>query len=156
MFGLAFFVPGPVQQSSFIGAEHCGACHQAEYESWHASAHRMATDRLPPEAKSDRRCLSCHATGLLEQNEQFQKGVSCEACHGPGQYYASLHIKKDPVLSKLLFMQEPNEDSCRHCHSSSTNLWSAHPAMKKIDYKATGFHGERLSAPPMPRSSSTQ
>lgn len=134
MFGLAIFVPGPIQKNAYMGAEYCGSCHQGEYKSWLTSAHAKASEDLPEEHKNNLACLSCHATGVLERNEPFFKGVQCEACHGPGQHYASVHVKKDPVLSKLLFMQKPNEESCRHCHSGAANLWSPHHAMKKIDH----------------------
>ncbi len=132
LFGLAIFVPGPIQRDSYMGAEYCGTCHQTEYKSWAQSAHKRATDVLPLEMRSKPACLNCHATVASEENEQALPGVQCESCHGPGKYYEKSHMKKDEVLSKLLFMQRPTEDSCRHCHSDTTNLWSAHMAMDKI------------------------
>lgn len=144
--GLAFFVPGPVQKSSYMGAEYCGSCHKAEYQQWLLSPHARATDVLPKEHLANPSCTTCHATGVFEKGESFFKGVQCESCHGPGQFYASLHVKKDPVLSKLLFMQKPSIESCRHCHSETANLWSPHRAMKKIDHWSVGvgpFHGEQ-------------
>lgn len=146
MFGLGIFVPGPIQKSSYMGAEYCGSCHQDQYKSWLQSSHMKATDNLPAEFRSNLACLSCHATGVLEPNEAFFKGVQCEACHGPGQHYANIHVKKDPVLSKLLFMQKPNDESCRHCHSDAANLWSPHQAMKKIDHWSSSrvpIHGDQ-------------
>lgn len=147
MFGVASLVQGPIQKSAYTGAEYCGSCHQEEYKSWLSSPHARAHDVLPEGDKNNLACLSCHATGVLAANEPFFKGVQCEACHGPGQHYASLHVKKDPVLSKLLFMQKPDEESCLHCHSQAANLWSPHQAMKKIDHWSVAkkpFHGRHL------------
>lgn len=134
LFSLALFVPGPIQKNSYMGTEYCASCHQAEYQSWLTSDHAKAFLVLPKEAQTDRACLSCHATGVLGPKEGFLKGVQCESCHGPGQYYASLHVKKDAVLSKLLFMEKPNEASCKQCHSDVANSWSFTDAMKKIDH----------------------
>lgn len=145
-FCIAFFTPGPLQKASFMGAEYCGSCHSEEYRLWASSPHAKAHDVLPIGNRSDPACLSCHATGVLEKNEPALPGVQCEACHGPGQFYAKLHIKKDPVLSRLLFMQRPvGEQSCLHCHSVDSKLWSPHENMNKIDHwsktKIKGDHG---------------
>ena len=130
---LASLVSGPIQKKAYMGAQYCGSCHQEEYKKWLLSPHAKAYDHLPKISQNDGACLSCHATAVLDTTSVF-KGVQCEACHGPGQYYASPHIKKDPVLSKLLFNEKPDEDSCRHCHSAAENLWSKKQAMKKIDH----------------------
>lgn len=141
---LALFVPGPIQKSTYTGSQYCGSCHVEEYKSWVTSPHARATDMLADGDKTRLACLSCHATGVQETSQSFFKGVGCEACHGPGGHYASLHVKKDPVLSKLLFMQKPDEQSCLACHSQTANLWSPHHAMKKIDHWSkvdVPFHG---------------
>ena len=142
IFGLAIFVPGPIQKKSYMGAEYCASCHQKEYQSWLISPHARATNDLPVGELSNPACLSCHATGVFDQELRAFPGVQCEACHGPGEYYASLHVKRDPVLSKLLFMENPATQSCRHCHSDVANLWSHQHVMKKVDWssKHGGFH----------------
>jgi hypothetical protein len=134
IFGLAQFIPGPIQKKSYMGAEYCASCHQKEYQAWATSPHAKATDSLPIDEKVNSACLTCHATGLLDKSSFVLNGVQCESCHGPGEYYASLHVKKDLVLSKLLFMERPGIKSCSHCHFSSPNLWSPHKAIKKIDH----------------------
>ncbi len=133
----AWFVPGPIQREAYMGAQYCGSCHKAEYAQWAKSGHAQAFLHLPDDKKGEQACLSCHATGAFGSSEKVFRGVQCESCHGPGQYYASLHIKKDAVLSKLLFKQKP-EESCLHCHSRDANLWSPHDAMKKIDHGSKG------------------
>lgn len=130
---LAFFTPGPIQRSSYMGAEYCGSCHQEEYKKWASSPHAKAHKDLPADRKNDRACLGCHATAVLGRNDPILHGVQCESCHGPGQYYAALHIKKDAVLSAYLFKHDA-EKSCLHCHSSDSKLWSLDEGMKKIDH----------------------
>lgn len=137
---LGVFTAGPIQKKSFMGAEYCGSCHKEEYKSWSTSAHAKATSILPPEKATEQQCLTCHATGMYSAKDNFFSGVQCESCHGPGQYYASLHVKKDPNLSKLLFMQKPDIQSCRHCHLKDENLWSPHKAMKDIDHWSKPYH----------------
>lgn len=131
---LALLVPGPIQKNSYMGASYCGSCHAKEYTSWLNSPHAQAFSHLPKESIHDQACLNCHATAVFDSNTDILPGVQCEACHGPGQYYAKLHIKKDVVLSKLLFMQKPNEDSCRRCHAKTEKLWSFKQGMEKIDH----------------------
>jgi len=135
LFSVGLFSPGPIQRASYMGAQYCGSCHQEEYIAWSSSPHARAHEVLPPGKKNDPQCLSCHATGHFQKNEPLLPGVQCEACHGPGQFYAALHIKKDQELSRLLFMQRPvGEKGCRHCHSVDSKIWSAPENMKKIDH----------------------
>lgn len=122
MFSLAVFIPGPVQKNAYMGAEYCGSCHQQEYKIWVESPHARAKTQLE-----------------LEKGEAIFTGVQCESCHGPGQFYASLHIKKDPVLSKMLFMQRPAENSCKQCHLAKD--FNLAQAMKKIQHWPEGTHG---------------
>lgn len=131
---LAFFTPGPVQRSAYMGAQYCAACHQEEYKAWANSPHARAHQSLPANKKNDPACLKCHATGVFEKNEAVLPGVQCEACHGPGEHYSNLHIKKDAVLSQRLFKEKPDEESCLHCHSVDSKLWSPKDNMKKIDH----------------------
>lgn len=147
---VAFFTPGPIQHSSYMGAHYCGTCHSEEYKIWSESPHARAHDILKNEHKNNPACLSCHATGALFKEQSFLPGVQCEACHGAGQYYANLHIKKDVELSKLLFMKRPvSESSCLHCHSIDSKLFSTHKMMKKIDHwsksSLKGGHGSGIT-----------
>ncbi len=132
LFGAALLTPGPIQKSAYMGAEYCGSCHQEQYKTWLMSPHARAHDVLPTGDKNNLACLSCHATGVSNANEPFFKGVQCEACHGPGQYYSPMHVTKDVKLSKLVFMKETDEASCLQCHAKPVDLGLAHGAMKKI------------------------
>jgi cytochrome c551/c552 len=121
VISLAFLLPGPIQREAYMGAEYCGSCHQEEYKAWSDSSHAKAFVHLPNDKKTDLACLSCHATGVLEKNQPVFSGVQCEACHGPGQYYALHHAKNNAGLSKLLFEQKA-ETTCIQCHAHDTKL----------------------------------
>lgn len=66
-------------------------------------------------------CGACHQEEYKawSTSAHHKAAVHCESCHGPGQYYAALHIKKDAVLSNLLFKKEK---SCLSCHSQDEKI----------------------------------
>jgi len=121
----AFLIPGPIQRESYMGAQYCGSCHQEEYKAWESSNHAKALVHLPNNMKDNRACLSCHATGVFEKHDPVFAGVQCESCHGPGQHYAALHIKKDAKLSNLLFMRDAKQ-SCKQCHINEQKFENFH------------------------------
>jgi hypothetical protein len=77
--------------SGFIGAESCGACHQAQYVKWISGKHAHASDVLlkqPEEFEAS--CLTCHASDRQRREGlPFAQGVQCEECHGPGASHAA-------------------------------------------------------------------
>ncbi len=111
----------------FLGPESCQGCHLDAYAAWKASPHARAKDSLTPAAQKDARCLSCHSPN---ENEQGVAGVSCESCHGGGQYYVSQYVMKDPELARLVGLVDPSEKGCRTCHDASS------PSLKPFDFVA--------------------
>ena len=55
-------------------------------------------------------------------------GVSCESCHGGGQYYVAAYVMKDPELARLVGLSDPSEKGCRNCHDASS------PSLKPFDF----------------------
>jgi formate-dependent nitrite reductase cytochrome c552 subunit len=102
--------------ADLVGPESCKGCHPAAYTAWQQSKHARATDSLSDLQKKDARCLSCHSP------DQAQGGanVSCETCHGGGQYYAPAYVMKDPELARLVGLLDPSEKQCRTCHDASS------------------------------------
>lgn len=111
----------------FLGAESCQSCHPDAYTTWKASPHARAKDVLSPTQQRDARCLSCHAPNDVDQR---QAGVTCETCHGGGQYYSPRYVMKDPELARLSGLVDPTEKSCRACHDASS------PSLKPFDFGA--------------------
>ncbi|MBS1149026.1 MAG: hypothetical protein H6Q89_724 [Myxococcaceae bacterium] len=111
----------------FLGPESCQGCHLEAYAAWKASPHARAKDSLSAAAQKDARCTSCHSPN---EDEQRVAGVSCESCHGGGQYYVGAYVMKDPELARLVGLVDPSEKGCRTCHDSSS------PSLKPFDFVA--------------------
>jgi hypothetical protein len=114
-----------VQAADFVGAESCQGCHPEAYAAWKQSKHARALDSLSEQQQKDARCLSCHAPDLKAQS---QPQVSCETCHGGGQYYSPAFVMKDEELSRLVGLVDPSEKSCRNCHDASS------PSLKPFEF----------------------
>jgi hypothetical protein len=56
------------------------------------------------------------------------ESISCESCHGGGQYYAAGYVMKDPELVRLVGLLDPSEKGCRSCHDASS------PSLKPFDF----------------------
>ena len=116
---------GAGRAADFTGPESCKACHQQAYDAWKQSKHARAVDSLSPQQQKDARCVSCHAPNWSDQNVS---NVSCETCHGGGQFYASPYVMKDAELVRLVGLQDPSEKSCRSCHDASS------PSLRPFDF----------------------
>jgi len=105
--------------NTYVGSDKCKTCHQKAdlgdgYSKWAASKHAKAYKTLltkeakaealkggvktPPEKSLE--CLICHVPAADAPKSKFGKsfditeGVSCEACHGPGDGYRKKRIMK--------------------------------------------------------------
>lgn len=110
----------------FLGAESCEACHQEAWAAWQTSAHARARDVLSAQQQKDARCLSCHSPNEVDARVPQ---VSCETCHGGGQYYSARYVMKDPELARLTGLVDATEKSCRACHDASS------PSLRPFDFK---------------------
>lgn len=123
--GIVFLAPPPgaraqaVGQHDYIGAEQCRSCHEAEYEAWARGPHARAWDVLSAREKKDTRCVQCH-TMAPDVLEATLVGVQCEACHGPGRYYASEPVMRDRELREALYLVVPDETTCARCHTETS------------------------------------
>jgi hypothetical protein len=113
--------------ADFLGPESCKACHGEAYATWSTSKHARSAESLTREQQKDPRCTACHAPNLTEQNVG---AVSCETCHGAGQYYVPAYVMKDPELARLVGLLDPGERSCRSCHDPAS------PSLKPFDFTA--------------------
>ncbi|MBI4859226.1 MAG: cytochrome c family protein [Candidatus Riflebacteria bacterium] len=128
---------------SYVGPQKCMACHNSpdigdQYGAWSSSKHARAYDVLSSSkaasvAKSvgvsdplkDKRCLTCHTTAydVAAANKGGvtpDQGVSCEACHGPGAAYTSVHMRdyKGGLAAGMVSLRSraDAERVCRRCH----------------------------------------
>jgi hypothetical protein len=155
LFVSVFFVLSPALQAEapqFVGAAKCKMCHKAEYESWMATAHAKAFDKLKPEQQKDAKCIKCHTTGFGKAQAEGSElqGVQCEGCHGAGSLYKSA----TNIMNKAKWTADPkgqrklaveagltdkiDETLCKTCHNpesptfESFDFAKAHP---KIQHK---------------------
>jgi hypothetical protein len=110
----------------FLGAESCEACHPDAWAAWQASAHARSREVLSPQQQRDARCLMCHSPNEVDQRVAE---VSCETCHGGGQYYSARYVMKDSELARLTGLADPTEKSCRACHDASS------PSLRPFEFK---------------------
>lgn len=131
--------------ADFMGPESCKACHPAAYDAWKQSKHARAAESLSPTQRKDPRCMSCHTPDV--QDEKVT-GVSCETCHGGGQYYSAPYVMKDSELARLVGLQDPSERTCRACHDASSpslKPFNFVEKLKKIDHWSAAVTKPKVS-----------
>lgn len=134
--------PSVETNSRLIGARMCAQCHADtatgdQFGLWVTSAHAdafavLGTPRARevaleagvhgnPQTRIE--CLRCHATGLGEnpgsaaESFQVDRGVQCEACHGPGSEYSQEAIMRDRKAAVASGLILPGESTCLACHN---------------------------------------
>jgi hypothetical protein len=159
--------------NKYIGAEKCKSCHQAEasgnqFGVWEKAPHAKAFETLASDAakaiakekgiedpqKSDQ-CLRCHVTAFGVPAEAIKKGfdnkgVQCEACHGPGDLHVKARfaaaaeasdkeastyqtIPADEIVAKV------DESTCVKCHNEESPtfkpfcFWHRSAAIRHLD-----------------------
>ena len=110
-----------------LGAERCGACHQAEYQAWRKTPHARALARLSESQQRNPLCRSCHTMDPWSDDPALA-GVQCEACHGAGRAYSPSLVMRDKQLADLMGLEKVNEATCGPCHRSDS------PRLRPFDY----------------------
>ncbi|HUJ25303.1 MAG TPA: multiheme c-type cytochrome [Myxococcales bacterium] len=140
---------------SYVGANKCAECHEAEAQFWQQTKHAEAWQTLVTVRKQlSLDCVRCHVTGWqqsggvcrIDRTAAGEPGfnghavgrqdVQCEACHGPGSEHAvddtGGHIKA-----------EVTETVCMRCHEAANS-----PHFEYTKYKpfiVGPGHGEPLA-----------
>lgn len=129
------------EKPKYVGAVKCKPCHNTtksgkQYDIWAGNPHARAYETLlsdySQEVAKEKQiadpsksefCLKCHVTGYTAPAEQkaatykTEEGVSCEACHGPGELYKSMKVMKNRELALQNGMILPDEALCKGCHN---------------------------------------
>ena len=145
---LALAIASPARAAgpfTYVGAAKCRLCHGADrvgnqYHLWTESKHAKAFETLGSDkAKAMAKklgiadpqkapeCLPCHVTGYGEPAERFgpsyaqAEGVTCEACHGPGNGYSKLSImqgiRRGTLKAGAYGLTLPDKTMCARCHN---------------------------------------
>lgn len=113
--------PAPTsQESPYVGASTCMACHATQYATWEKTGHAHAMATLERKSQQfDNECVRCHVVGFntggfqsLISTPQLAN-VQCEACHGPGRAHTASPAKG------FGFMQTPT--GCVQCHTQANS-----------------------------------
>ena len=78
-------------------------------------------------------CIRCHSTHAqprvdiqknVSDTRVAELGISCEACHGPGEAHARAHEREDPMAPRLVHPKklsaEKSSQVCGQCHAIAT------------------------------------
>lgn len=79
-------------------------------------------------------CSNCHSTHRRERwrepgtwdTEVTELGISCEACHGPGEEHIALHraqasdIRNDPIINPASLSHVASSHTCGQCHGKTS------------------------------------
>ncbi|MCJ7507610.1 MAG: cytochrome C554 [candidate division Zixibacteria bacterium] len=153
----------------YIGTFKCKLCHNSPqkgkvYDWWAGEKHSKAYLTLANEqskniakgmgiadAQKSDKCLTCHVTGYATPPEQkglkysMEEGVTCEACHGPGEAYQAMKYMKDPALGmKEAGLIKPTNEVCITCHNKKS------PTYKEFNFEVAKKqikHGPATVAP---------
>jgi predicted CXXCH cytochrome family protein len=123
-------LPEYLKTATYITSARCKMCHnkapEASWTNWSATKHAVIAAALPWEANKDKpekptpEVAARHTTGYnAAANTWAEKGIACEACHGPG----SAHMKagKDDraktIMSPAKLATAAQQVSvCGQCH----------------------------------------
>jgi hypothetical protein len=130
----------------YIGTAKCKMCHNSEakgkiYDKWASTGHAKAYQTLAndqskalakkagiDDATKSEKCLKCHVTGYKEPNGDkyaMEEGVTCEACHGPGEHYWPMKMMQNKKLAMDNGLVEPTEALCVKCHNKESPTYKA-------------------------------
>lgn len=129
--GIGLIKKGSTQGPAYVGVAKCKLCHPRQHKIWSESKHARAFEVLKPEAQKDPRCLACHVTGYRQTSEAKPEiaGIQCEACHGPGSLFITVHAKRDKEgARKAGMVARPDQERCKGCHNQES------PTFKGFDY----------------------
>jgi hypothetical protein len=128
----------------YIGPQSCKECHEKSYKTWSESKHAKAFDAL--EAQNNQynpKCLPCHSVGYMASDGYFNekitpqlKNVSCESCHGRGDYHVKLENNEKITIEQLKMKQT----KCITCHDKENS-----PAFDETKYLEKITHGKNDS-----------
>ena len=148
------------EKFGLTGTEGCSICHKVKeraktwdnaFEIWTESKHakayvnltsdqakKIATAEGIANPQTSEKCLKCHSTAygveksLLGKKFKIDDGVSCEACHGPGEEWksAKVHAESRPLALQKgmndVWDSAVKDKICQSCHTEEVKI-KEHP-----------------------------
>ncbi|MHB9130087.1 MAG: cytochrome c3 family protein [Armatimonadota bacterium] len=121
-------LPKYLATAKYITSTKCKLCHKAQYAAWDKTKHASFKTACPWEADKTKapapEDVYRHVTGFNPAtNTWAEKGVSCEACHGPGS--AHMPAPKDQRKATIIMPDDlatPGQKAsvCGRCHGQYT------------------------------------
>ncbi|UCD48911.1 MAG: hypothetical protein JSW27_15405 [Phycisphaerales bacterium] len=124
----------------YTGPEDCRECHAKAFEIWAHSKHAHAFETLEQKGHQyNPRCLKCHTVGYMASDGYVSQSltptlqnVSCDACHGRGNYHVKEKSGEDVPGARVL-MKTPD---CLVCHDEENS-----PNFEPVSYWEKIAHG---------------
>ena len=161
----------------YVGSRECLGCHRTTHrehsERWLATKFQ-SLDRLRDVA-DPRPCYRCHATGYDEATGQYaEAGVTCEACHGPGEIYsemmfigaelngrgqtgrgrelldASSRMARDATSARTTVGDAGRVNTCVSCHNPRRHLEGGPSILERTVEARAALADSLASAPALP------
>ncbi len=129
----------------FIGSKKCSMCHKKSgiAESWKATAHATAWDKLTAEQQKDEALKPFYTTGT-DAKGNLLTGIQCEACHGAGSAYKSkkVMVDKEAAIAKGLLM--PDAKTCAKCHNEKAPTDALKATVKDFNFEKMVVKGSHM------------
>ncbi|MEW5795636.1 MAG: multiheme c-type cytochrome [Candidatus Zixiibacteriota bacterium] len=131
----------------YVGVKACKLCHKKDgiFDSWSATAHATAFDKLSEEDKKNEALKPYYTTGTTAEGELLT-GVQCEVCHGPGSDYKKKSVMESREASVAAGLLIPDAKTCAKCHNDKAPAKLAATA-KDFDFaklKEKGAHAAAI------------
>ncbi len=120
--------PAPyLANATYLTSTKCKMCHSPVFQAWSATKHGALNKALPWEKDGKLPAADViyrHTTGYNPAtNTWAEKGIACEACHGPGSEHmkATKATRKDTILNPSKLDTPGKQVSlCGRCHGQYT------------------------------------
>lgn len=112
----------------YVGSISCIKCHkkltQRHVETWTKNKFktwdkvREAKDFNEGDEAYREKCEKCHTTGYDEKTAEYaEEGVTCEACHGPGEMFAKFMSEGKLAEAAVVTHDVFSYEVCGRCHT---------------------------------------
>lgn len=117
------------EKAIYIGSQRCLRCHNGltapHVEQWKRTKFtsfdrvRQAPDFVEGDETYRKQCYKCHTTGYDPDKGTFvEEGVTCEACHGPGEVFSYFMDIGKPLEGQKIARVNSPHNVCFECHIS--------------------------------------